>query len=216
MGPVADIASSLASAGYLVVFFVAMAESGLVVGLFLPGDTMLIAAGVLASQGYFNLPAMIMAAFLGAVIGDSIAYALGRRFGTRIFKRERPLFFNRAQIERSEKFYQRHGGKTIIIARFLPIVRAVAPILAGVGKMRYGTFISYNLIGGLLWTTSLELAGYLAGSRLAGIHNYLDAGIWIAATVIFIPPLIQMCLDKDRRLYVAYLAKKVLGKIPRA
>jgi membrane-associated protein len=208
-----NIASSLASAGYLVVFFVVMAESGLVVGLLLPGDTMLIAIGVLASQGYVDLRIMMIAAFLGAITGDSIAYYLGHRFGPRIFRKERSFFFTRSQVERSEEFYERHGGKTVIIARFLPVVRAVAPILAGVGKMRYGTFVLYNVIGGFLWSISLTLAGYFAGGQLMNIHNYLDAGIWLAAMIILIPLVIQIFLDKDRRSDILRLGKKVWEKI---
>ena len=127
-----DIVTIIKATGYLGLFGIVFAESGLLIGLFLPGDSLLFTAGFLASQGILNLPITITVIFVAAVAGVSTGYEIGRRFGPRIFKRDKSLLFNKEYIQRSQQFYQRHGGKTIMLARFVPIVRTIAPLLAGV------------------------------------------------------------------------------------
>src|ERR1035437_7803359 len=143
------IAHTLGLAG---IFFIVFAESGLFFGFFFPGDSLLFTAGFLASQGLISPAWLFIGAFLAAVIGDSVGYAFGKKVGHKIFAKENSFFFNKKYINRSEKFYKKYGKKTIILARFMPIVRTFAPILAGVGNMPYRIFLSYNIIGGFLWS----------------------------------------------------------------
>ncbi|MCX6383784.1 MAG: VTT domain-containing protein, partial [Actinobacteria bacterium] len=152
-----DYASMILSLGivaYVVIFGIIFAESGLLVGFFLPGDSLLFTAGFLASQkisgtnqNYLNLWILIGVTFAGAVIGDSVGYSFGHRIGRRIFKKPDSRFFKRENLEKAENFYEKYGVKTIILARFVPIIRTFAPIVAGVGKMHYKTFLSFNVIG---------------------------------------------------------------------
>ena len=139
------------AAGYIGIFGIVFAESGLFVGFFLPGDSLLFTAGFLASQGFLHIAALSAVCFAGAVLGDSFGYAFGRKVGPMIFKKEDSLLFQKDHLLRAEQYYNRYGAKTIILARFMPIVRTFAPILAGVGRMRYGEFLAFNVVGGALW-----------------------------------------------------------------
>src|SRR3989338_8122881 len=181
-----DLAALIKTAGYLGLFGIVFAESGLFIGFFLPGDSLLFTAGFLASQGFFNLTFLMALTFLGAVLGDSFGYAFGKKLGPRIFKKEDSLLFHKDHLERAQKFYQKHGGKAIILARFMPVVRTFAPILAGVGKMNYPAFLFYNIIGGALWATGLTLLGYYLGSVIPNIDKYL---LPIIALIIFLSVL---------------------------
>lgn len=152
---------------------IVFAESGLLIGFFLPGDSLLFTAGFLASQGIFNIVLLCVLSFIAAVTGDSVGYWFGHKVGRRIFKREESWFFHRHNLERAEYFYKKHGGKTIILARFMPVVRTFAPILAGVGAMSYPNFLAYNVVGGLLWGVGMPLAGYFLGRTIPNVDQYL-------------------------------------------
>ncbi len=148
-----DLVMLIKTIGYLGIFGIVFAESGLFFGFFLPGDSLLFTAGLLASQGWFNIWLLVSGTFIAAVAGDSVGYAFGYRVGPRIFSRPKSFLFHPEQLERAKHFFDKHGGKTIIIARFIPIVRTFAPILAGVGKMKYSFFlliISWGRFCGLL------------------------------------------------------------------
>lgn len=157
------LATSGAVVGLLIIGAIVFAESGLLVGFFLPGDTLLFTAGFLASQGVFPLAAVLLVIFLAAVIGDNVGYYIGKKGGPRLFTKKDGVIFRHEHIQRAEEFYEKHGGKTIILARFTPIVRTFAPVVAGVGNMDRKLFVIYNLVGGALWTISLVLLGYFAG-----------------------------------------------------
>jgi len=146
-----DLPMLIKAIGYFGIFFIIFAESGLFFGFFLPGDSLLFTAGLLASQGYFDIAILILLTTLGAILGDQIGYLFGKKVGPKIFNYDESLLFKKKYITDAENFYQKHGKKTIILARFVPIVRTFVPILAGVGKMHYRTFFSYNIIGGILW-----------------------------------------------------------------
>lgn len=175
--------------GYLGLFGIIFAESGLLVGFFLPGDSLLFTAGFLASQDYLNIWILIALVFSAAVLGDSVGYAFGRRVGPKIFRREDSIFFHKDHIRKAEKFYEEHGPKTIVLARFLPVIRTFAPIVAGVGKMRYSTFLAYNLLGGVLWAIGLPLLGYWLGSTIPNIDKYL-VPIVIGIVVVSVLPTV--------------------------
>ncbi len=194
-----NLASLIKTIGYLGLFGIVFAESGLFFGFFFPGDSLLFTAGFLASQDFLNLPFLILIVFLGAVSGDSFGYAFGRKVGPAIFKKEDSFFFHKDHLERSRHFYERHGGKTIILARFMPFVRTFAPTLAGVGKMNYPTFLFYNLFGGLLWSAGLTCLGYLLGAVIPDPDRYL----WpIIALIIFLsvlPSAIHVLKNPEHR-----------------
>src|SRR3989338_7045932 len=169
-----DIIALIKTVGYLGVAAIVFAESGLFIGFVLPGDSLLFTAGFLASQGFLNPLILIAVVFPAAVLGDNFGYAFGRRVGPKIFTREDSLLFHKENLERARMFYEYYGAKTIVLARFLPIIRTFAPILAGVGKMRYATFFAYNLIGGALWGIGITLLGYFLGAMVPGIDRYLS------------------------------------------
>ena len=168
-----DLSTLIQSIGYLGITGIVFAESGLFVGVFLPGDSLLFTAGFLASQGIFDIRILAGLTFIAAVVGDSVGYAFGRHMGPKIFKREDSLLFHRDHLMHAEKFYEKHGGKTIIIARFMPFVRTFAPILAGVGRMHYPAFLMYNIVGGLLWAVGLSYAGFILGNSIPNVDRYL-------------------------------------------
>lgn len=168
-----DLVSLIKVGGYLGLGAIVFAESGLFFGCFLPGDSLLFTAGFLASQGFLNIWITVSVCFVMAVLGDSVGYAFGQYFGPKIFNRPNSLFFNKDHIIKAEKFYEKYGKKAIILARFVPIVRTFAPILAGVGSMNYTTFLTYNVIGAVLWAIGVPFIGYFLGSLIPSIDKYL-------------------------------------------
>jgi membrane-associated protein len=148
---------------YVVLFAIIFAETGLVITPFLPGDSLLFAAGTLAGGEYFNIWIVYITIISAAVIGDTVNYWIGHHIGHKVFSSDNSRLFNKAYLEKTREFYEKHGGKTIILARFIPIIRTFAPFVAGVGKMRYNTFLFYNVIGAFLWVTLLTFAGYFFG-----------------------------------------------------
>ena len=181
-----DLPILIKTIGYLGIFFIIFAESGLFFGFFLPGDTLLFSAGLLASQGYFNVAILILIIVLAAVLGDQIGYLFGKKFGPKIFIRDESFYFKKRYLMDAENFYKKHGRKTVILARFIPVIRTFIPILAGVGKMRYRTFIAFNIIGGAIWGTGITLLGYFLGEKIPNIDTYL---IPILLLVIFVSML---------------------------
>jgi membrane-associated protein len=175
------IAQIIIGFGYVGVALAVFAESGILIGAFLPGDSLLFTAGLLASQGHFNIALLIVIVTLSAILGDSVGYYFGRRVGPALFTREDSLLFRRSHVTRAKEFYDRHGKKAIVMARFVPIVRTFAPIVAGVGNMDYKTFIAYNVWGGILWGTLLLLLGFGVGSSIPNAGAYLE---WIIMGII--------------------------------
>jgi membrane-associated protein len=195
-----DISELIKTFGYLGLFFIIFAESGLFVGFFLPGDSVLFTAGFLASQGYLNIAILIVVCFFAAVLGDSFGYYFGTRIGGKIFTKEESLFFSKRNVGRAQKFFKDHGKKTIIFARFIPVVRTFAPILAGVGEMHYGTFISYNLVGGLIWAVGLPALGYFLGNSVPGIDQYIFPVLLVIIILSVLPTMIHILKDpRDRK-----------------
>jgi membrane-associated protein len=163
----------LVTFGTIGLFLIVFAESGLFFGFFLPGDSLLFTAGLFAAQGILNLPLILIGCFVAAVAGDQVGYVFGRRVGPALFRRPDSRLFKQEYVTRAQAFFEKHGPKTIVLARFVPIVRTFAPILAGVGSMRYRTFVSYNLIGGFLWAVGVTLLGYALGELIPDIDAYL-------------------------------------------
>lgn len=194
-----DLSILIQTIGYLGIFFIIFAESGLFFGFFLPGDTLLFTAGLLASQGYFNIVILSILVTLAAILGDQIGYFFGKHFGPRIFNREDSFFFKKRYITDAENFYKKHGKKAIVLARFIPVVRTFIPILAGVGNMHYRTFISYNILGGLFWGTGITLAGYFLGQKIPGLDKYLIPILLLIVVVPMLPTLFSFIYAKIKK-----------------
>ncbi|HJR86680.1 MAG TPA: VTT domain-containing protein [Acidimicrobiia bacterium] len=177
----------LVTFGTIGLFLIVFAESGLFFGFFLPGDSLLFTAGLFAAQGTLNLPLILVGCFIAAVAGDQVGYVFGQRVGPALFKRPDSKLFKQEYVERARAFFEKHGPKTIVLARFVPIVRTFAPILAGVGRMQYRTFVSYNLIGGFLWAVGVTLLGYWLGNLIPDIDAYLLPIIAVIIALSFIP-----------------------------
>ncbi len=181
---------------YLGLIFIVFAETGLAVGFFLPGDSLLVVAGLFAATGKLNLAALLLTLFVAAVVGDAVGYYTGARLGPRIFKKEKSLLFRPSHLLKAHAFYEKYGGKTIIIARFIPIVRTFAPIVAGAAKMPYRNFVVYNVAGGFLWVFSMILAGYFLGSLLKSkfgidLDEHIEWVVIIVVALSLVPPLIE-------------------------
>ena len=184
--------------GLLGVVVIIFAESGLLVGIFFPGDSLLFTAGFLASQGYLNIWLLVPLAILATIVGDSVGFWFGTKVGPKIFYREDSWFFHKKHLIRAKQFYEQHGKKAIILARFMPVLRTLAPILAGVGQMNYRVFLAYNIIGGLLWAGGVTLIGFTLGSVIPGIDRYLWPIIAVIILTSFVPVLKQVFSSRQK------------------
>jgi membrane-associated protein len=169
--------------GLIGVVVIVFAESGLFFGFFLPGDSLLFTAGFLASQDLISIWGLLILCFIAAVVGDSVGYMFGKKTGSMIFNKEDSFFFKKKHVEKARSFYDKYGKKTIVLARFVPIVRTFAPIVAGVAQMNYRVFISYNIIGGFVWTWGMLGLGYILGNVIPNAERYLTP---IILAIIFI------------------------------
>lgn len=205
MIPGVDLVSFIQAVSILGVAAVIFAESGLLIGFFLPGDSLLFTAGFLMYTGVlgFNIHLAILIIFAAAVIGDSVGYTFGRRVGHRIFNKPDARLFKQEYIQRAQEFYEKHGAKTIVLARFIPIVRTFAPIVAGASKMPYRRFLSFNVIGAFIWTAGVTYAGYFLGKWFEAMGWQIDQILLpIVAVIIVIsvlPPLVHIFKDKKNR-----------------
>src|SRR5207247_1155725 len=168
-------------------------------GFFLPGDSLLITAGIVAAAGGLNIWWLSLVLVAAPPTGDSVGYAIGVRLGPRLFTRPKSLLFNPRHIERTRVFYARHGSKTIVIARFVPIVRTFAPVVAGVGQMEYRRFIFYNVAGGVGWVTSLTWAGYLLGQTVPNIGDHIHIVVAVVILLSLIPIVVELVRERRRR-----------------
>ncbi|NTW14975.1 MAG: DedA family protein [Candidatus Moranbacteria bacterium] len=182
-----DLVEVIKTVGYVGLFGIVFAETGLFLGFFLPGDSLIFVAGFLASQGFFHPALLAFVLFVAAVAGNMAGYEFGRRVGTKLFSREDSMFFRKEHVVRTEGFYNRYGGKTVMIARFIPVVRTFAAILAGVARMGYSEFMLYNVIGAVIWAAGLTFLGYFLGASIPDIDHYL-LPIVLAIIVISVLP----------------------------
>lgn len=185
--------------GYLVLAAIVFTETGLLIGFFLPGDSLLIAAGLVAAADALDIWWLNALLIVAAVAGDSVGYAIGARLGPRLFTREKSLLFNPRHVERTRQFYARHGAKTIVIARFVPIVRTFAPVVAGVGGMAYRRFLAYNVVGGVGWVVSMTWAGYLLGTTIPNIGSHLHVVVIVVVVLSVLPIVFEILKERRRR-----------------
>ncbi len=183
--------------GYPLLFAIVFAESGLFFGFFFPGDSLLFTAGLLAGQGLFNVYILAIGIMISAILGDQVGYWTGKKFGKKLFNKPGSLFFDPKHITQAEAFYQKHGKKTIVLARFVPAVRTFAPIVAGIGNMHYPTFAFYNITGGILWTLLFVGLGYILGNSIPEIGSYFTV-IILAVVLLSIIPLAWEVLRKKK------------------
>lgn len=184
--------------GLIGVFAVLFVESGLFFGFFLPGDSLLFTAGVLASQGLINYPILLVITFLAATLGDNVGFWFGQRIGVKLFEREDSRFFKKHHLLDAQKFYDKHGKKTIVLARFIPFVRTFAPIVAGAAKMPYSTFLLFNVLGGLLWAVGIASLGYFLGNVPIVKHNY-EIVIFLIIFGSLVPVFLHLLGSKEKR-----------------
>lgn len=203
-----DLQELIKTFSYFGVFGIVFLESGMLLGFFFPGDSLLFTAGFLASQGFLDIRILIAGCFLAAVIGDSLGYYIGKKFGRKLFNREDSIWFHKEHLNRAQRFYDKHGGKTIILARFMPVIRAFAPVVAGIGVMKYRRFVFFNLIGGIMWAIGVTLAGYYLGSLIPNVDRYLLPIIGLIVVASILPGLHHLLLDAEIRA-------SILSKIKR-
>lgn len=203
--------------GLAIIGAIIFAESGLLIGFFLPGDTLLFTAGFFAAQGNLPLAGVLIVIFLTAIIGDNVGYAIGKKSGPRLFAKKDGVIFKQEYITRAEAFYEKHGGKTIIIARFVPIVRTFAPVVAGIGNMARKKFVLYNIVGAAIWTGSVVMLGYWLGSLIDPhtMEKWIILAV-IAATALTLGPTIWHLVREERlRRFLAHQWGRIKTRLHR-
>lgn len=191
-----DLPQLIQTVGYLGLFAIVFAESGLFFGFFLPGDSLLFTAGFLASQNLFNIWILLPLLAVAAITGDSVGYWMGRYFGRWIEGQQDSFFFKKHHLIKAQSFYDKHGAKTIFMARFIPFIRTFAPIAAGMAKMHYGTFISYNIFGGIFWVGLISLLGFFLGSLIPDVDKYLYPILGVIIIASLIPAVLHWYQDR--------------------
>lgn len=196
-----DLPALVQWAGYVGLTLIIFAETGLLVGFFLPGDSLLVTAGLLAADPAFGLNVWLLGGILtvAAIVGDTVGYNVGKATGPRIFTREDSLFFHKDHLLRAQAFYEKHGGKTIIIARFMPIVRTFAPVVAGVGRMEYRSFLMYNVVGGVLWIWSMLLTGWVLARTVPGVAKHVEKIILLVVFLSILPGIIAWIRERRNK-----------------
>ncbi|MEG4106405.1 VTT domain-containing protein [Microcoleus sp. S13_C5] len=195
-----DLQQLIKTFGYLGIWAIVFAESGLLFGFFLPGDSLLFTAGIVAAApDSLNTGTLIFGAFVCAVAGDNVGYAMGHRWGRRLFQKEDSWLFKKEYLEKTENFYEKHGQKAVVLARFMPIVRTFAPIVAGVAAMKYKTFMFYNLVGGFVWTVGITLLGYYLGKMIPPdqVDKYLLPIVCGIIVLSFVPSIIHIIQERQ-------------------
>ncbi len=175
---------------------VVFAETGLMVGFFLPGDSLLVTAGLFAAKGDLNIVWLNLAVMAAAIAGDATGYWIGRRAGQALYRRPNSFFFRKQHLVKTHEFYEKHGGKTIVIARFIPIIRTFAPVVAGAAEMGYRQFATYNIVGGIGWVASMTLTGYFLGRAIPDIDKHIHIVVAIVIFLSLLPGIISLARAK--------------------
>jgi membrane-associated protein len=195
-------------AGLFGLSVIVFSETGLLIGVFLPGDSLLVTAGLLAARGYLNVYRLAPALTLAAIVGNSLGYFIGRATGPRIFSRENSLFFNKKHAIRAHEFYEKYGGMTIVIAQFMPIIRTFSPVIAGVAGMRFRDFITYNVLGAVFWVWSMLGIGYFLGNYIPGIDRHIEIVVVVVVFISLLPGLIGGLKARRKRRITASVADR--------
>jgi membrane-associated protein len=203
--------------GLLLIGGIIFAESGLLIGFFLPGDTLLFTAGFFAAQGQLPLAGVLAVIFAASVLGDNVGYMIGKKTGPKLFTKKDGLIFRQKYIQRAEAFYEKHGGKTIIIARYVPVVRTFAPLVAGVGNMDRKKFVLYNLVGAALWTGSIVMLGYWLGSLIDPkvMERWILVAVSAAMLITLGPTLYHVLREERLRAFLKHQFDRVANRLRR-
>ncbi len=193
-----DLVSLIQTAGYAGILAIVFSETGLLIGMFLPGDSLLFTAGFLASQGYLDITLLCLITSVGALLGDNTGYWLGRRFGTSVFSRKDSLLFDSSYITKAEHFFASYGAKALILARFVPVIRTITPTMAGVGRMPYTRFFMFSIIAAIVWGIGLPFLGYILGSRIPGIDQYIIPIVLLIIIVSVAPGIVHYLRNRKR------------------
>jgi membrane-associated protein len=186
------IFDSLSPYGEVVAWLIVFAETGLLLGFFLPGDSLLFTAGILAAQGKLQLWLLVPGVFVGAALGSEVGYVIGARIGPRLVRRPDSRLFKRDYVDRTHEFFERHGSKAVVLSRFIPVVRTFTPLMAGVGRMNRRVFSLFNLLGALVWTVGVSLLGYALGNAIGGnVDNYLLPIIVVVLAISLLPAFFE-------------------------
>lgn len=213
MIPGLDLPELIRAVGYLGIFAIIFAETGLLIGFFLPGDSLLFTAGILAGQGYLNIYLLMIFMLAGAIMGNSVGYWIGKKFGPKVFSKEESLLFNQSHVKRAEQFFEQYGILTLIIARFVPIVRTFVPVMAGVGKMNYGKFMIHNILGAILWIISITLLGYYLGLTVPDVEKYIIPGVIVIVLLSIAPYLRKFIKNPAMRDQVKHYLVRTYKKL---
>jgi membrane-associated protein len=197
-----DVRALVQTGGYLALTLVVFSETGLLIGFFLPGDSLLVTAGLFAAKGDLNVGILLVSLSLAAVIGDAVGYAIGRSAGRALYSRPNSRLFKRSHLLRATAFYEKYGAKTIVIARFMPIIRTFAPTVAGAAEMSYVRFATYNVIGGIAWIFSMILLGYFLGRQIPDLDKHIHLVIVVIVILSVLPGVYEFW--KERRAGIKY------------
>ncbi len=187
-----DVEGVIRYGGLGIILAIVFTETGLMIGFFLPGDSLLVTAGLLASTGLISMPGLMIGGSIAAVTGDALGYWIGLRAGAALYKRKSSFLFRREHLLAAKAFYEKHGGKTIVIARFVPIIRTFAPVVAGIAQMSYARFLTFNVWGGIGWVCSMSLLGYTLGSMFPGMMKRIDVVIIVVIFISLLPGIIEI------------------------
>jgi membrane-associated protein len=194
-----DVEFLVRAGGLTVLIIIVFVETGLLIGFFLPGDSLLVTAGIFAARGDLDLLTLNTSLSLAAIAGDTVGYGIGARTGPKIFTREDSLFFHRKHLISAKEFYDRYGGFTIVVARFMPIIRTFAPVVAGVGAMQYRKFLAYNVFGGIFWVLTTTLAGFYLGKTIPNIQERIHEVIAIVIFLSLLPAIIKFATERWKK-----------------
>ena len=194
-----DVEGMIRWGGTALVCLIVFVETGLFVGFFLPGDSLLVSAGVFAAAGHLDVAALLTLVSLCAIAGDQLGYLIGHRAGEALYRRDDSFLFRKKHLQRAHDFYEKYGGKTVILARYVPIVRTFAPAVAGAASMRYRRYLSYSVIGGPLWVWSMVLTGYFLGTAIPDVNQHIHLVIIVVVFLSFLPALFEVLRHRRRR-----------------
>jgi membrane-associated protein len=209
-----ELLNAITHIGWIAVLIVIFAESGLMVGFFLPGDSLLFIAGTLVQQGIFhiNIVVFVVCLFVAAVAGNSTGYFLGKKFGRKLFNRPNSRFFRQEYLLEAEKFYEKNGSKAIVIAMFIPIVRAFAPVVAGIAHMPFRKFAFFNIVGAAIWVSSFTLLGYFAGDVIERTGINIEAAALIVIFLSLLPGIVHLLKQPENRAKLKHHARKIVRR----
>ncbi len=199
-----DVTHLIQTGGLLLIALIIFGESGMMIGFFFPGDTLLISAGILAAAGKLGIVGTLVTIAVAAIVGDNVGYWIGRKLGPRLFRKPDGLVFRKEHIDQAEVFYEKYGPKTMLVAHFIPILRAFIPVTAGAAEMTYARYVLFDAIGDIVWTLSITLFGYFVASKVPGVEKYVEPLLILIIVVFMVPTLYHIFRDPKIRAAIRH------------